>query len=61
MADFFKGLAGGFGTGLQFGQAIRQRRMEDDLAQAPSQKSLQTTRLSSKGKFVSCRLLVRMM
>ena len=34
MADFFKGLAGGFGTGLQFGQAIRQRRMEDDLAQA---------------------------
>jgi len=34
MADFFKGLAGGFGTGLQFGQAMRQRRMEDDLAQA---------------------------
>lgn len=33
MADFFKGLAGGFGTGLQFGQAMRQRRMEDDLAQ----------------------------
>ena len=34
MADFFKGLAGGFSTGLQFGQAMRQRRMEDDLAQA---------------------------
>lgn len=34
MADFFKGLAGGFGTGLQFGQAMRQRRMEDELAQA---------------------------
>lgn len=34
MADFFKGLAGGFGTGLQFGQQLRQRRMEDDLAQA---------------------------
>jgi hypothetical protein len=33
MADFFKGLAGGFGTGLQFGQAMRQRQMEDDLAQ----------------------------
>jgi hypothetical protein len=34
MADFFKGLAGGFGTGLQFGQQMRQRRMEDELAQA---------------------------
>jgi hypothetical protein len=34
MADFFKGLAGGMQTGLQFGQAMRQRRMEDDLAQA---------------------------
>jgi predicted secreted protein len=34
MADFFKGLAGGFGTGLQFGQAIRERNMRDELAQA---------------------------
>jgi hypothetical protein len=34
MADFFKGLAGGFGTGLQFGRAMRERRMEDDLAKA---------------------------
>ena len=34
MADFFKGLAGGFGTGLQLGQQLRQRRMEDELAQA---------------------------
>jgi hypothetical protein len=34
MADFFKGLAGGMQTGLQFGQAIRKRRMEDELAQA---------------------------
>lgn len=33
MADFFKGLTGGFQTGLQFGGAMRQRRMEDDLAQ----------------------------
>jgi hypothetical protein len=40
MADFFKGLAGGFGTGLQFGQAMQQRQererqmqMRDDLAQ----------------------------
>jgi hypothetical protein len=32
MADFFKGLAGGFGTGLQLGQQLRQRRMEDELA-----------------------------
>jgi hypothetical protein len=34
MADFFKGLSGGFQTGLQFGQQMRQRRMEDELAQA---------------------------
>jgi hypothetical protein len=34
MADFFKGLAGGMQTGLQFGEAIRKRRMEDELAQA---------------------------
>lgn len=40
MADFFKGLAGGFGTGLQFGQAMqdrqereRQLQMRDALAQ----------------------------
>jgi hypothetical protein len=33
MADFFKGLAGGMQTGLQFGQAIRKRRMDDELAQ----------------------------
>ena len=32
MADFFKGLAGGMQTGLQFGQQLRQRRMEDELA-----------------------------
>jgi hypothetical protein len=40
MADFFKGLAGGFGTGLQFGQAMRQRRMEDDLAQEAGRYSV---------------------
>jgi hypothetical protein len=34
MADFFKGLSGGFNTGLQLGQQLRQRRMEDELAQA---------------------------
>jgi hypothetical protein len=34
MADFFKGLAGGFGTGLQFGQAMRERNMREELAQA---------------------------
>lgn len=40
MADFFKGLAGGFGTGLQFGSAMqareereRQLQMRDALAQ----------------------------
>jgi hypothetical protein len=33
MADFFKGLSGGFQTGMQLGQAVRQRRMQDDLAQ----------------------------
>jgi hypothetical protein len=36
MADFFKGLAGGFGTGLQFGQAMRERDMRDALAQESS-------------------------
>ena len=34
MADFFKGLAGGFQTGLQFGEQMRKRRMEDELAKA---------------------------
>jgi hypothetical protein len=34
MADFFKGLAGGFGTGLQFGQAMQQREERDRLRQA---------------------------
>lgn len=34
MADFFKGLAGGFQTGLQFGGAIRERNMRDELAKA---------------------------
>jgi hypothetical protein len=34
MADFFKGLAGGFGTGLQFGQAMREREERDRLRQA---------------------------
>lgn len=37
MADFFKGLAGGFGTGLQLGQALRQRRQEDELAKVYEQ------------------------
>ena len=32
MADFFKGLTGGFQTGLQLGQQLRQRRQEDELA-----------------------------
>jgi hypothetical protein len=34
MADFFKGLTGGFQTGLQLGQQLRQRRQEDELAKA---------------------------
>ncbi len=34
MADFFRGLQGGFQTGMQLGQAMRQRRMEDELARA---------------------------
>jgi len=34
MADFFKGLAGGFGTGLQFGQAMQQREERERLRQA---------------------------
>ena len=32
MADFFKGLSGGFQTGLQLGQAVRERRQRDALA-----------------------------
>lgn len=31
MADFFKGLSGGFQTGLQFGQAMQQRREQERL------------------------------
>lgn len=31
MADFFKGLQGGFTTGLEFGKQLRRRRMEDEL------------------------------
>lgn len=34
MADFFKGLSGGLQTGLQLGQALREREMRDELAQA---------------------------
>jgi len=34
MADFFKGLAGGFGTGLQFGQAVRERQERERLREA---------------------------
>jgi hypothetical protein len=34
MADFFKGLAGGFGTGLQFGQAMQQREERERLREA---------------------------
>ena len=34
MADFFKGLAGGFGTGLQFGQAMQQRQERERLREA---------------------------
>ena len=34
MADFFKGLAGGFGTGLQFGQAMQQRDERERLREA---------------------------
>lgn len=33
MADFFKGLSGGFQTGLQLGQAVRERRQRDALAE----------------------------
>ena len=33
MADFFRGLQGGFQTGMQLGQALRQRRLEEELAQ----------------------------
>lgn len=32
MADFFKGLAGGFQTGLQFGNAMQQRQEREELA-----------------------------
>jgi hypothetical protein len=34
MADFFKGLTGGFQTGLQLGEAVRARRQRDALADA---------------------------
>ena len=34
MADFFKGLAGGFGTGLQFSQAMREREERERLREA---------------------------
>jgi hypothetical protein len=34
MADFFKGLAGGFGTGLQFGSAMREREERERLREA---------------------------
>jgi hypothetical protein len=34
MADFFKGLAGGFGTGLQFGQAMQAREERERLREA---------------------------
>jgi hypothetical protein len=34
MADFFKGLAGGFGTGLQFGQAMQARQERERLREA---------------------------
>jgi hypothetical protein len=34
MADFFKGLAGGFGTGLQFGNAMQQREERERLREA---------------------------
>lgn len=34
MADFFKGLAGGFQSGLQLSQAMRDRQQREELAQA---------------------------
>lgn len=34
MADFFRGLTGGFQTGLQFGQALRERQQREALAEA---------------------------
>jgi hypothetical protein len=34
MADFFKGLAGGFATGLQFGNAMQQREERERLREA---------------------------
>lgn len=34
MADIFKGLAGGFGLGMQLGQAVRERRQREALAEA---------------------------
>lgn len=34
MADFFRGLSGGFQTGLQLGAQLRQRRQEEELAKA---------------------------
>jgi hypothetical protein len=33
MADFFRGLSGGFQSGLQLGQAMRDKRQRDELAQ----------------------------
>ena len=33
MADFFRGLAGGFQSGLQLGQAMRDKRQREELAQ----------------------------
>jgi hypothetical protein len=33
MADFFKGLSGGFQSGLQLGQAMRDKRQREELAQ----------------------------
>lgn len=34
MANFMRGLTSGFQTGLQFGEKLRQRQMEDELAKA---------------------------
>lgn len=34
MADFYKGLAGGFETGLKLGEQLRKRRMEEELTAA---------------------------
>lgn len=37
MADFFRSLQGGFNTGLQLGQVLRQRQLQDALAQEAAQ------------------------